>query len=90
MGWNDLLGLGVVLALGALFAVSKHLNDKDRGEEAPFGCGCSEVDPQDPTAGCKGCPIAEKSRGEKSASCSSTGRNTIPGNAPKDCPGRKP
>lgn len=64
MGWNDLLGLGVVLGLGALFALSKHLNDKDRGEEAPFGCGCSDADPQDPAAGCKGCPIAKKAQEE--------------------------
>ncbi|WP_022661427.1 hypothetical protein [Paucidesulfovibrio longus] len=69
MGWNDLLGLGVVLALGALFALSKYLNDKDRGEEAPFGCGCSDADPQDPAAGCKGCPIAKKAQEENAQSC---------------------
>lgn len=71
MGWNDLLGLGVVLGLAALFALSKYLNDKDRGEEAPFGCGCSDADPDDPTSGCKGCPIAAKGRGQAPASCPS-------------------
>ncbi|MEF2144264.1 MAG: hypothetical protein V3573_02360 [Desulfovibrionaceae bacterium] len=59
MDWNDVIGFAVVLGLGAFFALCKHLNDKDRGEEAPFGCGCSgETDPDDPASACKGCPVA--------------------------------
>ncbi|MDD4731799.1 MAG: hypothetical protein PHX58_07695 [Desulfovibrio sp.] len=68
MGWNDVFGLGLVLGLGAVFALTKHLNDKDRGEEAPFGCGCGS-DADDPTAGCAGCPVATQAKQQAKGAC---------------------
>lgn len=63
MDWNDLFGLGLVLGLVLLFIITKHFNDKDRGEDVPFGCGCGD-DAQAPGSGCAGCPVAKRAQGD--------------------------